>query len=117
MSIACGREARGTTLLASDVAHEGDITPVVHPRPEGPVEDAAAGRWIPWADHAGDMPFLVRLEEPDPQSDVVLVGEVDALVCRHNAREDQVSPVIEIDTEVRSREQLRLRAPGSPRAS
>ena len=39
--------AGGTTLFAGDVAGEGDIAPVVHRRPEGKVEDAAAGHRSP----------------------------------------------------------------------
>ena len=58
--------ARGKTLLAGDVAHEGDIAPVVNPRTEGTVEDAAAGRGSPGLTTLEICPFLFALKIPTP---------------------------------------------------
>src|SRR5260370_31485527 len=94
------RGVRKLAFLASYMGNKGDIAGLVDRRATGTggpgvIKKTASWRSVARADDAGDMPARIRLEDPHSQSNVRLAGKVNALVCLHNARKDEIPAIVQ----------------------
>ncbi|MFT3769085.1 MAG: hypothetical protein QM820_26900 [Minicystis sp.] len=103
-------EAEIDALLARHVRSEGDVAAIVDPGVLGEVELAPTRRGVARDDDGFDGAPRALAEDTHAEAEVILPGDVDALIRRDDAREDDVAAIVQRRAEERPVEHAAARS-------